>query len=63
MSTGPASHLLYPMPPGGLPRAQAVRGSYDINLGYYVTSFNICRHHTYPCGWLGADVVADLSRY
>jgi enoyl-CoA hydratase/carnithine racemase len=19
---------------------------------------NICRHHTYPCAWLGADVVS-----
>ena len=30
---------------------------YDINLGYYITSFNICSRHTYPCGWLGADVL------
>ena len=35
---------------------QAVSGSCDINLCYYVTSFNICHHHTYLCGWLGADV-------
>ncbi len=47
MSTGPASQLLYPMPPGGLPRAQAARGSYDINLGYYVTSLKFY-HSTAP---------------
>ena len=22
----------------------------------------ICRHHTYPCGWLGADWVSQWSR-
>ena len=49
---------LYIRYPEGTCRTQTARGSYDINLCYYVTSFNICRHHTYPCGWLGADVVS-----
>ena len=35
----------------------------NLNRKIHYQSINICRHHTYPCGWLGADVVADLSRY
>ena len=23
----------------------------------FFASFNICSRHTYPCGWLGADVL------
>ena len=35
--------------------------SYCIMIEYKNIIVNICRRHTYPCGWLGADVFRYLS--
>ena len=42
-------------------RGQSACSSFAINLGFYVTLFNLERYYTYPCGWLGADVNCDSS--
>ena len=30
-------------------------------LNLHVYAFNTCGHFTYPCGWLGADIVFEFS--
>ena len=37
---------------------QQLQTKYNINKN--INYINICRHHTYPCGWLGVDVVRLL---